>query len=103
VTVRSENERNKVHYKGPFRLDERVTSTTDRSHQIRRPGTPSEQPILEIRLSETGDSMGEIPLNESTEEWTEFWGNVRIPDGVSALYIVYHGNKSIQLKDIIFK
>ena len=100
--ARIETEENKVQYKEPLRLDERVTEKTDRSHQIRRPGIPSEKPVLEIRLSETGDPVGEISLDENAETWTEFWGDVRIPDGVSALYFVYHGSDFVQMKDIIF-
>lgn len=102
VMARIETEDNKVQYKGPLRLDERVTEKADRHHQIRRPGMPSEQPVLEIRLTETGDPVGEISLDENAEEWTKFWGNAEIPDGESALYFVYHGNPSIQLINILF-
>lgn len=102
VMARIETEDNKVQYKGPLRLDERVTEKADRHHQIRRPGMPSEQPVLEIRLTETGDPVGEILLDENAEEWTKFWGNAEIPDGESALYFVYHGTQRIQLRDICF-
>ena len=35
--------------------------------------------------------------------WKLFETDVDIPDGVHALYLIYHGKEKVQLKEIILK
>jgi hypothetical protein len=51
----------------------------------------AEEGTFEVRLEEQGPAVGEIRLSRTGEVWTTFEGNVSIPDGVHALYLVYHG------------
>ncbi len=102
VLARMETEENLVRYEGPIRQDERSLEFQFEGHTIRRPGEPSDVPILEVRLAETGDAIGVITLDENALDWTEFYTEVQIPNGVHPLYFVYHGKQAIQVKEIIF-
>ena len=41
--------------------------------------------------------MGEIRLSRTDDTWAAFEGDVKIPDGVHALYLVYHGEGPARL------
>lgn len=99
VTARIETAENKVIYNGPIRIDERCVS--DDKDEVRTEKHTDTAPVLEIRLEENGEKVGEISIGDSAE-WTEYKTNVDIPDGVHALYFVYHGSEKIQLKEIAF-
>ena len=58
-------------------------------------------PVLEVRLEEKGPKIGEISIGASAE-WTEYRASINIPDGVHALFFVYHGTEKIQIKKIAF-
>lgn len=99
VTARIETAENKVVYNGPIRIDERCVS--DDKDEVRTEKHADTAPVLEIYLEENGEKVGEISIGNSAE-WTEYRSDVKIPDGVHALYFVYHGSKKIQLKEIAF-
>lgn len=99
VTARIEAAENKVVYNGPIRIDERCVS--DDTDKVRTEMHPNTSPVLEIYLKENGEKVGEISIGNSAE-WTEYRSDVKIPDGVHALYFVYHGSEKIQLKAIAF-
>ena len=99
VTARIEAAENKVVYNGPIRIDERCVS--DDKDEVRTEKHADTAPVLEIYLEENGEKVGEISIGNSAE-WTEYRSDVKIPDGVHALYFVYHGSKKIQLKEIAF-
>lgn len=99
VTARIETAENKVVYTGPVRVDERCVS--DDKDKVRTEMHPNTSPVLEIYLEENGEKVGEISIGNSAE-WTEYRSDVKIPDGVHALYFVYHGSEKIQLKEIAF-
>lgn len=99
VTARIETAENKVVYSGPIRIDERCVS--DDKDEVRTEKHTDTAPVLEIYLKENGEKVGEISIGNSAE-WTEYRSDVKIPDGVHALYFVYHGSEKIQLKEIAF-
>ena len=99
VTARIETAENKVVYTGPVRVDERCVS--DDKDEVRTEKHADTAPVLEIYLEENGEKVGEISIGNSAE-WTEYRSDVKIPDGVHALYFVYHGSEKIQLKEIAF-
>ena len=99
VTARIETAENKVVYNGPIRIDERCVS--DDKDEVRTEKHADTAPMLEIYLEENGEKVGEISIGNSAE-WTEYRSDVKIPDGVHALYFVYHGSEKIQLKEIAF-
>lgn len=99
VTARIEAAENKVVYNGPIRIDERCVS--DDKDEVRTEKHADTAPVLEIYLEENGEKAGEISIGNSAE-WTEYRSDVKIPDGVHALYFVYHGSGKIQLKEIAF-
>lgn len=99
VTARIETAENKVVYSGPIRIDERCVS--DDKDEVRTEKHADTAPVLEIYLKENGKKVGEISIGNSAE-WTEYRSDVKIPDGVHALYFVYHGSEKIQLKEIAF-
>lgn len=99
VTARIETAENKVVYNGPIRIDERCVS--DDKDEVRTEKHADTAPVLEIYLEENGEKVGEISIGNSAE-WTEYRSDVKIPDGVHALYFVYHGSEKIQLKEIAF-
>lgn len=101
VVARMETPQNKVDYSGQMRLDDRSAEFEYKGHPIRRPGIPSEEPVLEIRLEETGDAIAMLTLDGENAEWSEYLTEVSIPDGTYPLFFVYHGKSSIQIKDII--
>ena len=99
VTARIETAENKVVYSGPIRIDERCVS--DDKDEVRTEKHADTAPMLEIYLKKNGEKVGEISIGNSAE-WTEYRSDVKIPDGVHALYFVYHGSEKIQLKEIAF-
>lgn len=99
VTARIEAAENKVVYNGPIRIDERCVS--DDKDEVRTEKHADTAPVLEIYLEENGEKVGKISIGNSAE-WTEYRSDVKIPDGVHALYFVYHGSEKIQLKEIAF-
>lgn len=76
--------------------------------------------FFEVRIEADGECLGIIELNEKYPEgqsiganinvdeytdsfaWHTYTADIHIPDGVHALYLIYHGNKKLQLKEIVF-
>ncbi len=102
VSVRLETEENLPKNDCPARTDERCADTgADRVNYA--PETVPAESLFEIRLSETGESVGRIELNDLSEEWKEFRTVLRNASGVFPLYFVYHGKDKVQLKSIGFE
>ncbi len=59
---------------------------------------------FDIRLTPDGESVGriEVPVAEDPMAWISCEGEVTIPDGTHALYLIYKGNKKTQLKTLTF-
>ncbi len=56
---------------------------------------------FEVKTSPDGEALGEIKV-ESANIWQKFTAPVRIPDGVSALWLCYKGGGNIHLKSFEF-
>lgn len=52
---------------------------------------------IEIRTLWNKEKLGEIPLGSNTE-WKSYSANIRLPDGVNALYLCYRGESVLALK-----
>jgi len=52
--------------------------------------------LFEVRLFWDGEPVGEIPI-VSSNIWTEFSADIKIPDGVHALYFIYKGRNAATL------
>lgn len=103
VSARMETEQTRVVYRGPVRRDERC--------EAERPG---EKPsvaaegqdatvTLEVCLSPQGEVVGRIviPVSEDAN-WADYMADVTIPDGVHAIYLRDHGDRRIQIKELVF-
>lgn len=66
------------------------------------PRIPSQNPKLEVRLSETGECIGEIMIEEA-DGWRDYSVELKAIFGVHPLFFVYHGEKNIQMKEIFFE
>lgn len=67
---------------------------------------------IEIRLVPDGESVGCILIDDRMSvnkegadsfTWHELVGDVSIPDGIHPVYLIYHGSRKIQIKDILFR
>ena len=50
--------------------------------------------------SPDGPALGELPVNAKSRTWGEISGNMDFPEGVSALYLIYRGSGSMDLRKI---
>lgn len=113
VEARMESDNNKVEYHGPLRLDERceedmqIMSEHENKDSLftnvspKKIGKYSDYPYFELRLNPDGEAVGEIRLGES-DTWELYSAKVSIPNGIHALYLIYHGKERVQLKTIFF-
>jgi len=51
---------------------------------------------FEVKTSWNGESLGKIPI-ESSNVWKEFSADIKIPDGVHAIYFIYKGTGTATL------
>lgn len=111
LTARVECEDNKVKYEGPLRVDVRSDIALQKDFEKEyNTNTEILDAYFEIRMEEDGPSVGKIliadanqkRIGEDTLQWKRYEGQVEIPDGTHALYLVYHGVCKMQLKDIAF-
>lgn len=106
IVYRTENEQNKVVYDGPVRIDERCVE--DESRQLK--GMPAVEcdgkGYFEIRLQPEGEETARIELPTEKQrdamEWLTVTTKVDISKGIYPLYLIYHGEGSVQLKEIVY-
>lgn len=96
-TIRDDNEDNRLKYDGPIRVDHRAN--IENYNEDKK--TSYSEDTIEISLSEGGEAVGKVTVPDLAN-WTDIQAEVKIPDGVNALFLRYTGNKSIQLKNIAF-
>lgn len=48
-------------------------------------------------------SVGMLDVSRLPETWTDIRTEFRIPDGVYGIYLVYHGAKKLQLREIFLE
>lgn len=99
VVARIESADNKVVYNGPLRVD--IRCMDDQPIEKEKVDAEYTEPSFEIRTSEEGPSIGEIKISNATD-WTESKATIDLPDGIHALFLIYHGTDKLQLKDILF-
>lgn len=102
VTARIETDENRVVYRGPVREDDRGAESDEDSDDacgLLNPGEPGDEPRFEVRISEDGESLGDIYLKDSSS-WALSEVTVPAIDGVHPLYLVYHGRMRVQLLSI---
>ncbi len=99
IVARIESEQNKVVYNGPLRIDARCMNNQPVKQE--KKGHEHKASVLEIRLEENGPKLGEIAIGNANE-WTEYRTHISVPNGLHALFFVYHGTEKIQLKEILF-
>lgn len=99
IVGRIETEENKARFDAPARLDAR-------SRLIHKPVDMPvpENNFFELRLEPEGPACGKINITDAEDEhaWECFTGDVQIPDGIHALYLVYHGKDKFQMKELKF-
>jgi hypothetical protein len=96
ITVRSETDENRVVFNGPIRLDERCESGEADAAEEK-----NSQMYIDIKLNPEGEMVGKIIL-DAAAKWKEYRATVKIPDGESGLYFMYHGAECIQIKGFRF-
>lgn len=102
VSVRLETGENLPKNDSTARTDERCANPgADRVNYVSE--TESAESFFEIRLSETGESVGIINLKDLSADWQKFRTVLRNASGVFPLYFVYHGKDKVQLKSIGFE
>ena len=57
-------------------------------------------------LSKDGEAVGRIAIDYGSDDhlkWEDFFLDISTEDGIYPLYLVYHGKRKIQLREIIFE
>lgn len=114
VTVRRETDKNRVHYEGPLRVDERCEDEmTGNSHELEfgqealcnhsstKQVLTSDACYFEVRTSLDGECIGEIHISDC-DEWNDCTGAVSLPNGTQGLFFVYHGKDKLQMLSFAF-
>ena len=52
---------------------------------------------FEIKTEPGGSPAGEVTVSDTAGVWKDFEADIRIPDGVHALYLIYHGEGTARL------
>ena len=121
VTARAETPENLVVLDVPLRLDERCDEKgferavgDDADKNTGMGGSAGTGGIdgdrgniagtIELRLEPDGESVGRlaVPVTDDPFAWLTCECKVNIPDGIHALYLIYHGAQKIQLNEIVF-
>lgn len=112
ISARTETDANRVVYQGPLRTDER-SMDDDNFLQYHK---EEKQPLQEKAGQKDMDayielftdpeqkiSVGMLDVSRLPETWTDIRTEFRIPDGVYGIYLVYHGTKKLQLREIFLE
>lgn len=131
VTARFENDSNRVVFEGPLRVDDRCLEDEAKLHEgiggkddelygeLPGSGTeinekffkdkPEGKCFIEIYTEINGNCAGRIDMSYDAMisdsdplTWNIYMSEVDVSDGVYALYFRYHGDRKIQMKEIIF-
>lgn len=112
ISARMETDVNRVVYRGPLRTDER-SKDDDNFLQYQKEEKQSLQETagqkdmdayIELFTDpEQKTSVGTLDVSRLPETWTDIRTEFRIPDGVYGIYLVYHGTKKLQLREIFLE
>lgn len=99
VKMRIDAPFNKTAYDGPLRQDERCFDEERRIKDFisKRKKFNGEKAYLEIRTKIDGEEKGRIEIDKDSSDWKTYSANVKIENGISALYFIYHGNTKLQM------
>lgn len=111
ITYRMETEKNRVIFDGRYRTDirsqddENFTNTysTEKQKLLTESVNPdrSTENYFSICCDTPNAEVGRLVLDD-VEDWKTIITSVNIPDGIHAFYLVYHGQKKIQLLKLLF-
>ena len=111
ITYRMETEKNRVIFDGRYRTDirsqddENFTNTysTEKQKLLTESVNPdrSTENYFSICCDTPNAEVGRLVLDD-VEDWKTIITSVNIPDGIHAFYLVYHGQKKIQLMKLLF-
>ena len=111
ITYRMETEKNRVIFDGRYRTDirsqddENFTNTysTEKQKLLTESVNPdrSTENYFSICCDTPNAEVGRLVLDD-VEDWKTIITSVNIPDGTHAVYLVYHGQKKIQLLELLF-
>ena len=111
ITYRMETEKNRVIFDGRYRTDirsqddENFTNTysTKKQKLLTESVNPdrSTENYFSICCDTPNAEVGRLVLDD-VEDWKTIITSVNIPDGIHAFYLVYHGQKKIQLMELLF-
>lgn len=57
---------------------------------------------IEIRMSRDGECIARIPVDIHTQEWTNVSAPAAVPDGISALYLIFRGRGRLDMRRLVF-
>lgn len=111
ITYRMETEKNRVIFDGRYRTDIRSqddenfanTYSTEKQKSLTESVNPnrSTEIYFSICCDTPNAEVGRLVLDDA-EDWKTIITSVNIPDGIHAFYLVYHGQKKIQLMELLF-
>lgn len=111
ITYRMETEKNRVIFDGRYRTDVRSqddenfanTYSAEEQKGMTEPVNPdrSTENYFSICCDTPNAEVGRLVLDD-VEDWKTIITSVNIPDGIHAFYLVYHGQKKIQLLKLLF-
>lgn len=111
ITYRMETEKNRVIFDGRYRTDIRSqddenfanTYSAEEQKVLTKPVNPdrSTENYFSICCDTPNAEVGRLVLDD-VEDWKTIITSVNIPDGIHAFYLVYHGQKKIQLLKLLF-
>ena len=108
LEIRFENDATAVKYEGPHRTDGRCVSEKIGAGTYAN-DEPTDECYFEIKTSIDGESVGKLFLNKAgnktdyeSNKWSTISADVQVEDGVKPLYLIYHGNKMVQLRKVSF-
>ncbi len=118
LVAREENDETKVIYDGPVRVDERVQLemagySEEKLSQgsgaagadaaaAQSAGTAADGNYFELRTVLGGEVIARIDVDGADSNWQTFAADAPIPEGKQAIFLTYHGEKKMQLKELVF-
>lgn len=112
ISARTETDANRVVYRGPLRTDERSMDDDnflqyhkeEKQSLQEKAGQKDMDAYIELFTDpEQKISVGTLDVSRLPETWTDIRTEFRIPDGVYGIYLVYHGTKKLQLREIFLE
>lgn len=112
ISARTETDANRVVYQGPLRTDERSKDDDnflqyqkeEKKSLQEKAGQKGMDAYIELFTDpEQKVSVGTLDVSGLPETWTDIRTELRIPDGVYGIYLVYHGTKKLQLREIFLE